>query len=178
MRNLLVLLVKLISCQFYSPFEINNDDALSTVQLELNQGNITGLRFDGFDAYRGVRYAQPTARFQHATMVNSFSNFDARNFGPTCFQAPGFSFSGLETPGTNLTTWLRDGLISEDCLTLDIYIPQTQTPKGILLFIHGGGYYSGDSRMYRKGFLWIVAHFHLFSGENHTQNSLSFCLKF
>ena len=148
MRELL-LLANVISCQFYSPFVINNTDALSEVQLNLNQGSITGLRFDGFDVYRGVPYAKPPGRFEHAQMIESFSNFDARNFGPSCFQAPGYSFFGYSFDlGINFTSWLRDGVISEDCLTLDIYIPQSQSAKGVLVFIHGGGYYSGDSRSF------------------------------
>ena len=106
------------------------------------------MRFDGFDVYRGVPYAQPTGRFEHAEMVSSLVDFDARNSGPTCFQALVFSYVAFEDPSKNLSDFYQEGLISEDCLTMDIYIPQTEAPKGILLWIHGGGYVSGDSRTY------------------------------
>ena len=41
-----------------------------------------------------------------------------------------------------------EGLVSEDCLTYDLYIPHEKRDNtmGILFFIHGGGFISGDSK--------------------------------
>merc|ERR1712123_237292 len=119
MRLLPSLLSSTCLAQFYSPFDLNNENAASEAELSLNQGNITGLRFDGFDAYRGVPYTKPTARFEHAEMIENLNNADARNSGPTCFQQIGFSFAGLEDPSKSLDDFVQEGLISEDCLTLD-----------------------------------------------------------
>ena len=38
--------------------------------------------------------------------------------------------------------------MSEDCLTLDIYRPSGVTNGEVVVFIHGGGFRSGDSSTY------------------------------
>ena len=44
----------------------------------------------------------------------------------------------------------RSGTVSEDCLTVDIYIPRysEREAMGILYWIHGGSYVSGDAKFY------------------------------
>jgi len=54
-----------------------------------------------------------------------------------------------ETP-----TMLVYGEMSEDCLTLNVFVPvednQSQTsPRAVMVFIHGGGFYLGDAPTYR-----------------------------
>ena len=46
----------------------------------------------------------------------------------------------------NIASEEAKGNVSEDCLTVDIYIPRNSTRQkmGILYWIHGGGYQSGD----------------------------------
>ena len=60
-----------------------------------------------------------------------------------------YSFEELLDDSKTLYDFKNEGLISEDCLTMDIYIPADLNEEaGILFWIHGGGYITGDSRMY------------------------------
>jgi len=69
---------------------------------------------------------------------------DATNFGPTCYQ------TYINPILQNLESEEANGNVSEDCLTVDIYIPRNSTREemGILYWIHGGGYQSGDVQYY------------------------------
>jgi len=75
-----------------------------------------------------------------AEEISSFGRgtFDAQAEAVPCFKIP---YPGEE-----------NDIVTEDCLTMDIYIPNGETGiegnRGILFWIHGGGYQSGDSKFY------------------------------
>ena len=48
----------------------------------------------------------------------------------------------------NVKTMFDEGIISEDCLTMDIYRPAVSEGAGILFWIHGGGFINGDATIY------------------------------
>ena len=123
-----------------SPFLVD-DQPFENVELELNQGTIRGRRLENVDIYRGVPYANPPVRFEMPVAVDPWSGVkDALNFGPTCYQ------TYINPVLQNTASEEAKGNVSEDCLTVDIYIPRnsTRAQKGILYWIHGGGYQSGD----------------------------------
>ena len=134
-----VFCVSVVTGESMSPVYIEGQ-SYSNVNLDLTAGTIRGRALDEFavDIYRAVPYANTPGRFEMAEMIVAFpgrGTFDARSQGPTCFRFP--------LPGEIL------GEMSEDCLTLDIYIPRDgRTDRGILFWIHGGGYISGDSSFY------------------------------
>ena len=130
--------------KFLSPFKID-DQQYEPVQLTLNQGTIEGRRLKDVDIYRGIPYANPPSRFGMAEGVDSWGRRivkDGKEAGPSCYQL-GFDVEAEDR-----------GEISEDCLTVDIYIPRSSTDdqnlnsKGILIWIHGGGYQTGDAKYY------------------------------
>ena len=128
------------SIKLLSPFLVD-DQPFENVELELNQGTIRGRRLENVDIYRGVPYANPPVRFKMPVAVDPWSGVkDALNFGPTCYQ------TYINPVLQNTASEEAKGNVSEDCLTVDIYIPRnsTRAQKGILYWIHGGGYQSGD----------------------------------
>ena len=95
------------------------------------------------DIYRGIPYANTPSRFAMAEGVNSWGRRtikDAKQAGPSCYQL------GFDAEAEN------SGEVSEDCLTVDIYLPRLwmdgQTDLGIIVWIHGGGYQTGDAKYY------------------------------
>ena len=123
-----------------SPFLVD-EQPFENVELELNQGTIRGRRLENVDIYRGIPYANPPVRFEMPVAVDGWSGIkDALNFGPTCYQ------TYINPVLQNTASEETKGNVSEDCLTVDIYIPRSSTreQKGILYWIHGGGYQSGD----------------------------------
>ena len=87
--RLFSLFVSLCNAQYYSPYKIDNNDATGIVNVTLKEGTIFGLSFGDFDVYRGVPYGQ-AGRFEMATPIKDLKNFNATNWGPTCFQSPGW----------------------------------------------------------------------------------------
>ena len=97
--RLFSIFVSFCNAQYYSPYKIDNNDATGVVNVTLKEGTIFGLSFGDFDVYRGVPYGQ-AARFEMATPIVDLKNFNATNWGPTCFQSPGwFSAEPLMVKG-------------------------------------------------------------------------------
>lgn len=126
--------------QLLSPFLVD-DQPFENIELELNQGTVRGRRLKNVDIYRGVPYANRPDRFEMPVAVDAWPEVkDALTFGPTCYQ------TYINPVLQNIASEEAIGNVSEDCLTVDIYIPRNSTreQKGILYWIHGGGYQSGD----------------------------------
>nr|XP_049706156.1 juvenile hormone esterase isoform X1 [Helicoverpa armigera]WRX06224.1 CCE024b [Helicoverpa armigera] len=96
---------------------------------------ITSRRGRRFQAYRGIRYAEPPVgelRFQPPKLITNYSReVDARSEGPACPQ-----------PVYN------DYPVHEDCLRLNVYTPAEGKAKKlpVLVFMHAGGFYSVSGR--------------------------------
>ncbi|XP_022837633.1 venom carboxylesterase-6-like isoform X2 [Spodoptera litura] len=88
-----------------------------------------------FEAYRGVRYAQPPVgelRFQPPQLMENYtSEVDASQDGPACPQP---TFNNYP--------------VHEDCLRLNVYTPdhQSKKPLPVVVFMHAGGFYSVSGR--------------------------------
>jgi WD40 repeat protein len=83
--------------------------------------------------YRGIRYAEPPVRWQRPVRrAVSATTIDATAFGPACAQGR----TGQPVTG------------SEDCLTLNIWRPESPTvppPLPVLVYIHGGALVEGGA---------------------------------
>nr|AJN91195.1 carboxylesterase [Cnaphalocrocis medinalis] len=96
---------------------------------------MTSRRGRQFQAYRGIRYAQPPVgelRFQPPKLIETYpEEVDASEDGPAC--------PLLAPPGTPL---------DEDCLNVNVYTPNNNSskPLPVIVFIHPGGFYSFSSR--------------------------------
>jgi len=93
-------------------------------------------RNDGGCEFRGISYAR-AERFALPVDVPFNGKIDAREFGPICYQTPGFLEQALGLDSSSM---------SEDCLSLNIFVPpQTQSDANlpVLFWIHGGAYTNG-----------------------------------
>ncbi|XP_052749450.1 juvenile hormone esterase-like isoform X2 [Galleria mellonella] len=87
-----------------------------------------------FEAYRGIRYAEPPVeelRFKPPKPILRYDEeVDASKEGPAC-----------PLPATKVT-------IDEDCLRINVYTPggNNTKPLPVIFFIHAGGFYSMTGR--------------------------------
>jgi carboxylesterase type B len=93
-----------------------------------------------------IRYAAPptgSLRWQapQAPTVNRSSIPSAANYGAVCPQNP-------DATGAIVAESTQGA--SEDCLFLNVYAPNngTTSPLPVVVWIHGGGYGGGSSRLY------------------------------
>ncbi|EAW06758.1 putative carboxylesterase [Aspergillus clavatus NRRL 1] len=118
--------------------------AAPQVSHEKLQAVFTGVRRDvegvTVDQYRGIKYADVTARFERAQPVESFqgSAVDATRYGPRCPQVPVDLRHLLRIPEDfEIAPEAEDEF---ECLNLDITCPSPSTsgPLPVLLWIYGG----------------------------------------
>ncbi|XP_058026044.1 acetylcholinesterase-like isoform X3 [Ahaetulla prasina] len=111
-------------------------------------GPIKGKRFlaglRSVTAYLGIPYAEPPLgklRFQKPLPHQPWKQtLEATSFGNSC---PQFIFR--DVPEADI--WSPKTPLSEDCLSLNIWVPHPQpsSPVPVLVWIHGGGYIMGTS---------------------------------
>ncbi|XP_015284072.1 PREDICTED: cholinesterase-like [Gekko japonicus] len=106
--------------------------------LQVGSGSVT--------AYLGIPYAEPPVgklRFQKPLPHQPWSQvLEATSFGNSCSQ--------LLLPGTPQTSmWTVSPPLSENCLFLNIWAPHPRppTPVPVLVWIHGGSFFSGTSSL-------------------------------
>ncbi|CAG2245119.1 CES2 [Mytilus edulis] len=126
------------------------------VTISTPLGGLLGLRRKllGNDVYefKNIPFAKAPVdnlRFEKPQPYGSWGNtLDARHFGPSCYQ----DLTGMES-------FLQNTNISEDCLFLNIYIPHhvsTESNKSVMVWIHGGGYYTGQAQLYDAAYLAVA----------------------
>ncbi|KAJ7340004.1 carotenoid ester lipase precursor [Mycena albidolilacea] len=109
--------------------------------ISLDYGTFQGATDGNLTKFLGIPFARPTARFdlpQPPLPLRGLQN--ATVFGPAC---PQQALSPLPISFPN-----NDGLISEACLTLDVFLPTTAQPHSklpVLVWIYGGGFEVGNS---------------------------------
>lgn len=102
------------------------------------EGLVSGVTENGLTRFQGMAYARPPLgelRWrapQPAVARNTVQA--ALRFGPGCPQSSGEAFFG-GAPATQ----------SEDCLTLNVWRPDTAGPHPVMVWIHGGGLIVGAS---------------------------------
>ena len=130
-----------------SKFFTKNTNSPNVPLIKAPAGQIKGTELKtkygrGISAYRAIPYAEPPVgelRFKKPKLLleNSWEGiFDGSGKITPCVQ-PHFLQLGF---GSSLTG-------SEDCLHLNVYVPQTENvPKEgfpVLAWIHGGGFFTG-----------------------------------
>jgi carboxylesterase type B len=87
----------------------------------------------GTSAFLGIRYAR-AARFEAPEPVTPTGALDASAFGPAAPQLPASgSVPGDVTPPR----------MDEDCLFLNVWVPDAPGPYPVLVWFHGGGFMTG-----------------------------------
>ncbi len=140
MRNPIIptlpaLLASLLGCAL-APHTVHASPlALATVA----QGQLAGLSSQGVSRFLGVPYALPPTgerRWRPPQPASAWSGTrDATRFGSSCPQA-----ADMFGPASD----------NEDCLTLNVYAPQSPSaqPRPVLVYVHGGGFWSGSGTYY------------------------------
>jgi para-nitrobenzyl esterase len=107
----------------------------STV-VQTTKGEVRGIAQTGYDAWLGIPYAaNPTGQLRWTAPhpAASWSGVrDASKFSHRCAQG-----SGIDPGYENVTT-------TEDCLSLNVYVPHQASGKlPVVVWIHGGGFTGG-----------------------------------
>lgn len=113
--------------------------AARSLVVATDKGKVRGLSRVGYDAWLGIPYAAPptgAARWQAPQPADAWTGVrNARRFGDRCVQGTGWD-PGYETPK-----------LSEDCLSLNVYAPESTRGGGrglpVFVWIHGGGFTGG-----------------------------------
>jgi len=105
-------------------------------------GQARGEALDGLDVYRGLPYAQPPVgerRWRPPAELPRWEGVrDATRFGPSCIQ-----------PVRRTESIYADevGPTREDCLSLNIWVPENAANAPVFVWIYGGALTSGASRL-------------------------------
>ncbi|WP_343517933.1 carboxylesterase family protein [Sphingomonas sp.] len=123
-------------------------------------GTMEGALQDGVRVFRGIPYAQPPVgpmRWKPPAALPAWQGVrKATAFGPSCVQP--------RSGGTSIYTNPPERM-SEDCLTLNIWAPQTAARLPVIVWIHGGALVNGYShepmydgvRMAQRGGVIVVS---------------------
>jgi para-nitrobenzyl esterase len=110
---------------------------VSTTRIELAQGTIMGTQSDGIAVFKGIPYAKPPVgqyRWQPPRSPEPRKeSLLAKEFGAMCLQG-----NFRNTPEFD---------ISEDCLSVNVWTPDTQAKQPVMVWIHGGGFRGGSNRI-------------------------------
>jgi para-nitrobenzyl esterase len=114
--------------------------AAEPVRARVHSGVLVGTLDGGIQIFKGVPYAAPpVGRLRGALpqpAVTWSGDRRANEFGFSCLQ---------RTPPHNVPADTRAARLSEDCLTLNIWAPQSGQKAPVMVWIHGGGNESGSS---------------------------------
>jgi para-nitrobenzyl esterase len=111
-------------------------------QIRTADGPVQGFVRNGVSTFLGIPYAAPPTgaqRWQPPQPVAAWTDtLQATKFANTCPQI------------TELGVFAGPVSVTEDCLYLNVFAPQTRSakPLPVLLWIHGGGLFDGESNDY------------------------------
>jgi para-nitrobenzyl esterase len=101
-------------------------------------GSLRGVTSTSMRSFKGIPYAAPpigAARWKPPTAAAKFSDVrDATKLAPHCPQP-------TSTFGSAMSA-------SEDCLYLNVFTPTSAGPHPVMVWIHGGAFYLGESDEY------------------------------
>ncbi|XP_021957941.1 esterase 6 [Folsomia candida] len=111
-------------------------EASDSPLVKIAQGEVEGVHLksrDGktYSAFMGIPYANKQEKFELAEPVSSWDGIkDATKFGSVC-------------PQWNLFRNKFEG--DEECLFVNIFTPNVHANYPVMVFIHGGGFFFGNS---------------------------------
>lgn len=143
--------------------------------VRTRQGCARGFTDDGINVFRGIPYAAPPIgplRFQPPAAAASWDGErDFLNYGMQCPVGPP---DAPQTAGTQQDAFLlyrnwTPHRSSEDCLVLNVWAPQGEGRRPVMVYMHGGGLFAGSgndllaydgTNLARNGDAVVVTHNH------------------
>ncbi|CAN2388274.1 Acetylcholinesterase tetramerisation domain, partial [Pristimantis euphronides] len=119
--------------------------------VETKQGKVSGIKQSVLSrtvtAYLGIPYAEaPTGekRFKKPEPRAPWHDiYKATTYGNSCYQTKEVF---IDFPG--IDKWLVNNEMSEDCLNLNVWVPQSMSkPAHVMVYIYGGGFNAGTSSL-------------------------------
>nr|AEX08663.1 acetylcholinesterase [Azumapecten farreri] len=132
-----------------------DDNARVHTSLGNMEGVVKLIRNEEVYQFRNIPYAEPPTgnlRLAKPVPVSSWSGvLNATEFGPACMQ-PSYEdyIYDKYKPNTD---------ISEDCLSLNVYIPRNisvNANRSVMVWIHGGSYLVGQGSSYDGSYLALT----------------------
>ncbi|KQW86687.1 carboxylesterase/lipase family protein [Brevundimonas sp. Root1279] len=115
--------------------------ALAQPVVDAPAGSVRGETVNGVDVFRGIPYAAPPVGWRRwkppVPAPRWRETRDATQFGPACHQPT--------ARGTSIYAPAEAPVMSEDCLSLNVWAPQGVRDAPVLVWIHGGALTSGSS---------------------------------
>ena len=122
--------------------------------VETNKGLLRGITMTAVtgrqvDAWLGVPFAKPPVgplRFKHPQPMHRWHDVrDAHELPNSCWQTEDTYFGDFE--GSSM--WNANTPMNEDCLYLNVVVPRPRParPAAVMVWIFGGGFYSGTSTL-------------------------------
>jgi para-nitrobenzyl esterase len=109
--------------------------------VDAPSGPVQGETLDGVNVFRGIPYALPPTGWRRwrppVTMTRWTQVRDASRFGPACHQPT--------ARGTSIYAGDSAPTMSEDCLSLNIWVPEHAASAPVFVWIHGGALTTGAS---------------------------------
>lgn len=143
MRSLAVRKYCILSTMLLAPIMLPASS--STPQVKTRSGTVEGKDDGKVKSFLGIPYAQPPVgdlRWKPPVPVAKWSGVKkATEFGSHCMQAKVYGDMVFHDPGA-----------SEDCLTLNIWVPDRHVePKlPVMVWIYGGGFVAGTTSEARQ----------------------------
>lgn len=112
-------------------------------------GKLASLTKDNLTYFYNMPYGKIPQRFARATLVQKVSENDGATLPPASIQP--LDSGKMDCNGNQFPADLLDGYKeeqSEDCLNLNVIVPETATPASslpVLVFVHGGAFFIGAS---------------------------------
>ncbi|XP_055892358.1 cholinesterase 1-like [Biomphalaria glabrata] len=120
---------------------------LAFVNWNTTTGPVTGFLDGSIKVFWGIPFAKPPVgpgRFKPPEKVANWSiPVNATQRPNACWQNIDSSFN--RSPKVEM--WNPNTKMSEDCLYLNVWLPNTTGVKPILVWIYGGGFFSGSSAL-------------------------------